>query len=150
MIIDTLENLSKYAALNPLFPKVVEYIQNNDLAAHEPGKVQIEGADLFVNYNVSKGKTKEEARIESHNRMIDIQIPLNVPETMGYTARKDLPEAEYNAEKDITFYPGLAKTYVTVQPGEFAVFFPQDGHAPCVSDASEIRKVIFKVKNEIL
>ena len=147
MIIDTLENLGKYAALNPLFPKVVEYIQQTDLCAQEPGKVLIEGTDLFVNYNVSKGKTPEQARIETHNKMIDIQIPLNVPETMGYTPRAALPEAEYNAEKDISFYPGLAKTYVTVHPGEFAIFFPQDGHAPCVSDEPEIKKVIFKVKN---
>ena len=49
-------------------------------------------------------------------------------------------------KEDITFYPGLAETYVTVQPGQFAIFFPWDGHAPCVSDAPEIRKVIFKVK----
>ena len=121
------------------------YNKNNTDGVIDKKSVE-EYVDLFVNYNVSKGKTKEQARIETHDRMIDIQIPLNVPETMGYTARTALPEAEYNAEKDITFYPGLAKTYVTVQPGEFAIFFPQDGHAPCVSDAPEIKKVIFKVK----
>ncbi len=146
MIIDTIENLGLYAALNPLFPKVVEYIQHTDLNAQEPGKVQIQGTDLFVNYNTSKGKTPEQARIETHNKMIDIQIPLNVPETMGYTPRTLLPAAEYNAEKDITFYPGLAQTYVTLKPGQFAIFFPEDGHAPCVSEAAEIKKVIFKVK----
>ena len=27
MIIDTIENLEQYAALNPLFPKVVEYLK---------------------------------------------------------------------------------------------------------------------------
>ena len=48
MIIDTIENLGLYAALNPLFPKVVEYIQHTDLNAQEPGKVQIQGTDLFV------------------------------------------------------------------------------------------------------
>ena len=146
MIIDTIENLGMYARLNPLFQKVADYISQNDLNAHQPGKELIDGNDLFVNYNTSKGKTRDEARIESHDRMIDIQIPLNVPETMGYTPRTSLPEAAYNAEKDITFYPGLAQTYFTVQPGQFAIFFPCDGHAPCVSDAPEIRKVIFKVK----
>lgn len=146
MIIDTLENLGKYASLNPLFPKVVEYLKKNDLKSHEIGKFPIEGADLFINCTMAKGKTKEQARIESHDKMIDIQIPITAPETMGYTARTALPEAEYNAEKDITFYPGLAKTYITVQPGEFAIFFPQDGHAPCVSDEAEIKKAIFKVK----
>ncbi len=146
MILDTLENFEKYASMNPLFPKVVEYLKNNDLALHEPGKVEIEGKDLFVNYSIAKGKTPEVARIESHNRMIDIQIPVSCPETMGFTPRKNLPETEYNAEKDITFYPGLAEKYITVNPGEFVIFFPQDGHAPCVSEESEIQKVIFKIK----
>lgn len=146
MIVDTLANLGKYVSLNPLFADVVTYLQNHSLNTHEIGKFPIKGEDLFVNCTISKGKTKEQARIESHDRMIDIQIPVSAPETMGYTAREALPEAEYNAEKDITFYPGLAKTYVTVQPGEFAIFFPQDGHAPCVTDEPEIRKVIFKVK----
>ena len=146
MIIDTLENLGKYASLNPLFPKVVEYLKSHNLDSHEIGKFPIEGADLFINCTMAKGKTKEQARIESHNKMIDIQIPISAPETMGYTARTALPEEEYNAEKDITFYQGLAKTYFTVQPGEFAIFFPQDGHAPCVSDEAEIKKTIFKVK----
>ncbi|MCQ2257782.1 MAG: YhcH/YjgK/YiaL family protein [Bacteroidaceae bacterium] len=146
MIIDTIENLNKYIGINPLFSKVVEYINNNDLCAHEPGKVEIEGKDLFVNYAIAKGKSVDEAKIESHDVMIDIQIPLSCPETMGYTPRKNLTETEYNAAKDITFYPGVAEKYVTINPGEFVIFFPQDGHAPCVSENPEIKKVIFKVK----
>ena len=146
MIIDTLDNLEKYSNLNPLFPKVVEYLKQIDLTSHPVGKEMIDGENLFVNYAIAKGKTKDEAKIESHNVMIDIQIPLSCSETMGYTPRKNLTEAEYNAEKDITFYPGLAEKYITINPGEFVIFFPQDGHAPCVSDESEIVKVIFKVK----
>lgn len=146
MIIDTLNNLSKYAALNPLFGKAADYIAQNDLLSLPAGKYEIEGKDLFINRNLTKGKTREAARIESHDLMIDIQIPLNVPETMGYTPRTELPQAEYNAEKDITFYPGLAKEYITIHPGQFVIFFPQDGHAPCVSD-QDIEKVIFKVRN---
>lgn len=146
MIIDTIDNLVKYAALNPLFGKVAEFISQNDLLKMEVGKYEIEGKNLFLNRATAKGKTKEEARIESHDLMIDIQIPLNVPEQMGYTPRKDLPECEYNDAKDITFYPGLAKEYVTIYPGQFVIFFPQDGHAPCVSEV-EVEKAIFKVKN---
>lgn len=145
MIIDTIDNLGKYAALNPLFGKVADFIAKNDLLTLEAGKYEIEGKDLFLNRNLSRGKTKEEARIESHNLMIDIQIPLNVPEAMGYTPREELPECEYNDVKDITFYPGLAKEYITIYPGQFVIFFPQDGHAPCVSEV-EIEKAIFKVK----
>lgn len=146
MIIDTLANLGKYVALNPLFQDVVDYINNNDLASMPTGKVLIKGNELYANFTVAKGKTKAEAKLESHDVMIDIQIPFNVPESMGYTPRTDLDEQPYNAEKDITFYDGLAQQYITVHPGMFVIFFPQDAHAPCVSEASEIRKVIFKMK----
>lgn len=147
MIIDKIENLKNYAAVNPLFPKVVEFLQQHDLNTLETGKHEIVGKDLFVNIQVAKGKTPAEATIETHDRMIDIQIPITAAETFGYTQRDQLPQAEYNAEKDITKIPGLAAdSYVTCQPGMMAIFFPQDGHAPCIAGVPEIKKAIFKVK----
>ena len=146
MIIDSLDNLQNYAALNPLFPIVVDFVKTHKLEDLKEGKIELQGADLFVNVNVAKGKTPQEARLETHDKMIDIQIPLSCPETMGYTPRCDLKEQPYDAEKDITFYDGLAQQYVTVMPGMFAIFFPQDGHAPCVSGEEFICKIIFKVK----
>ena len=146
MIIDTLENLKNYASVNPLFAKVIEFIQQNDLNALEVGKHEIVGKDLFVNIQMAKGRTPAAAVIETHNDMIDIQIPLSDDETFGYTPREALPKAEYNAEKDITKYPDLAaESYVTCQPGMMAIFFPQDGHAPCIAGVPELKKAIFKV-----
>ena len=147
MIIDTIENLEKYATLNPLFPKVVEFLKSNNLNAMADGKYEIQGNDLFVTITTTKGKTPDEAVIETHDKMIDIQIPITDAETYGYTARRELPPGEYNAEKDITKLPGLAADcYVTCRPGMFAVFFPQDGHAPCIAGCPELKKAIFKVK----
>lgn len=147
MIIDTLDNLSSYVSLNPLFAKVVEFMKANDLNKLEAGKYEIEGKDLFVNIAIAKGKAPDEAVLETHRKMIDIQIPLSGDETYGYTPAANLPEAAYNAEKDITKFGDLpAESYVTCHPGMFAVFFPQDGHAPCISFEPEIKKAIFKVK----
>lgn len=131
--------------MNPLFKDVVDFVKANDLDSLEPGKYEIKGADLFVNIQMAKGKAMEAAVLETHKKMIDIQMPLSTEETYGYTPLCDLPEAEYNPEKDITKYEGAADTYVTCKPGEFAIFFPQDGHAPCISNKAEIKKAIFKV-----
>ena len=134
--------------LNPLFEDVLAFIANNDLDKLSEGKHPIKGDDLFVNIAVAKGKTPEEAVLETHDDMIDIQIPLSGSETYGYTPRAELPKGEYNAEKDITKLPGVtSQQYVTCHPGMFAIFFPQDGHAPCISGEKEIRKAIFKVRN---
>ena len=146
MIIDTLKNLKNYEALNPLFKKVVDFLAENDLNALETGKHEIEGKDLFVNIQMAKGRSREAATLETHINMIDIQIPLDGEETFGYTPLGDLPAFDYNAEKDITKYGDtMAQTYVTLKPGQMGIFFPQDGHAPCISDKAEIKKAIFKV-----
>lgn len=133
MVVDKLENLEKYVSLNPLFAQAVEFLKSTDLDAHEIGKITLKEGELMVNFSQTRPKTKEEAKLETHNQFIDIQIPLSGVEVMGYTPRTDLPEEEYNAEKDITFYKGLAKDYLTITPGMFAIFFPQDGHAPGVT-----------------
>ncbi len=147
MVIDTIENLKNYVGMNPLFAEVVKYIAEHDLATMEEGKHYIQDKDLFVNITTAKGKTPDEAVMETHVEMIDIQIPLDEEETYGYLPLEDLPQAEYNAEKDITKYPGVpGSSYVTCRPGMMAIFFPQDGHAPCICAAPQVKKAIFKVK----
>ncbi len=145
MVIDRLENLEKYVSLNPLFAQAVDFLKSTDLEAHETGKVVLKEGELIVNFSQARPKTKEEARIETHNNFIDIQIPLSGVEGMGYMPRADLPEAAYNAEKDITFYEGLATDYLTVKPGMFAIFFPEDAHAPGITPDG-VKKVIVKVR----
>ena len=147
MIIDTLDNLGKYVGLNPLFADVMEFLKQNDLSTMDEGKHSIKGADLFVNIQMAKGRSREAAVLESHVRMIDIQLPLDADETFGYSPVCDLPDYEYNPEKDMTKYGDTpSQTYVTVKPGQMAIFFPQDGHAPCISEKEVIKKAIFKVK----
>lgn len=147
MVVDTLDNLEKYASLNPLFAQAIDFIKSHDLHAMEIGKTELKGSDLVVNVAQTTPKTKEQAKLETHNAFIDIQIPLSGTEVMGYTVAKDCvpTDAPYNAEKDITFFDGLADSYIAVNPGMFAIFFPQDGHAPGISPDG-VKKIIVKVK----
>lgn len=147
MIIDTLNNLNRYVSLNPLIEKVVRYLEDNDLRKLEDGSHKIDGDDLYVNVMHIAGKTPEEAVIESHRRMLDIQIPLNCDETYGYTPVELLPETEYDADRDLCFFPGeKAESMITCHPGMMAIFMPEDGHQPCISKEKEIHKAVFKVR----
>ena len=111
--------------------------------AQELGKVKLQGDDLVGNFSQTKPKTKEEAKLETHNSLLIYRFLCLEVEVMGYTAREDLPEADYDADKDISFYP-LAESYIPVKPGMFAIFFPQDAHAPGMSPDG-VKKVIVKV-----
>lgn len=147
MVIDILENIEKYASLNPLFAQAIDFLKSNDLNALEVGKTELKEKELIVNVAQTNPKAKEEAKLETHNEFIDIQIPLSGTEIMGYTPAKDCTpvNAPYNADKDITFFEGLAESYIAVKPGMFAIFFPQDGHAPGITPDG-VKKVIVKVK----
>ena len=147
MIIDTIDNLATYADMNPLFAEVVDFLKQHDLQAMEAGSYQIKGEDVALKLQVAEQRTMETCFIESHQKMIDIQIPITCEETYGYSPLEELPEATYDAEKDMTIYEGVKpKEYVTLAPGMMVIFFPQDGHAPCIIDKPEIKKAIFKVK----
>ena len=144
MIIDNLSNLARYAHLNPLFPQVVEWLSANDLSVIPVGHYELQGSDLFVNIVDSAPKTRDEARLETHNQMIDIQIAIGGTEEHGYKHRDLLPQAPYDADKDISFYDDAPDGYITMRPGQFVIYFPQDGHAPAITPTT-LRKAIFKV-----
>lgn len=147
MVVDTIDNLKNYVAMNPLFADVIDFLRHNSLEKLQEGKHSIKGDDLFVNIQRKEGKTQDDAVLEYHRKMIDIQIPLNATETFGYTPVSDLPAADFNEEKDIAKLPGIkAQTYVSVKPGQMAIFFPQDGHAPCICPEKNLLKAIFKIK----
>lgn len=147
MVLDSLKNASKYEALHPAFKQAFDYILATDWTQVEPGKIFLDEKNLFINYALTKGKTEETARMETHNQYIDIQVSVEYPEKMGYTPTCDLtqPQAPYNEEKDITFFSDKAQNMLTVQPGQFAIFWPEDGHQPGIGDG-EWKKIIVKVK----
>jgi YhcH/YjgK/YiaL family protein len=149
MVLDLLENIELYEALNPHFPKVVDFLQNTDLSALPLGRNEICGDVVYANVMEVKPKSKDEAFIEIHRRYIDIQIPLSADETMGYTPISELPEADYDCAGDAAVYPvGMpARDYFNVHKGEFTIFFPQDGHAPAITTVS-LKKVVIKVAVE--
>lgn len=145
MVLDNLKNKRDYESLHPLFAKAFDFIEQTDLSALEPGKIVLIENELFVNVCQWEPKTKEEAKLETHNEYIDIHVPISGVEVMGYTQRADLPEAEYDASIDMTLYDGLATDYIIVKPGMFTLFFPEDGHAPGVTPVG-LKKIIIKVK----
>lgn len=147
MVFDSLENSAKYEHLHPAFKQAFDYLKSTDFSAMEPGKVMLDGKNLFVNYAECKTKTPETAKMETHNEYIDIQVATEKTEVMGYIPTCDLkdPMDAYNAEKDITFFRDKAQVMLTVNPGQFVIFWPEDGHQPGIGEGTW-RKVIVKVK----
>ena len=132
---------------NPYYAKAIEYIRNNDLNALENGKHLIDGEDLFVNIVDSNMKTPQQARLEVHDKYIDIQIPLSKGETFGVKPRSECtqPDGEMNTEKDILFYHDPVEETISAEIGDIITFAPEMAHAPLIGEGT-IHKAIFKVK----
>lgn len=148
MIIDILQNAPKYFSVHPLFEKAFNYIQKADLKNAGDEKVEIADG-LKAIFSNAPGKTKEVSmsKFECHNKNIDIQLCIDGVETMGWKPRqacKD-PNGDYNAEKDVLFFNDKPDMFFQLTNLQFAIFFPEDVHAPMIGDGN-IKKVVIKVK----
>lgn len=147
MILDTLNNSQRIESLHPLFKTAFDYLKSTDFSTVPDGKIELDGHRLTVSVASLSGKEKSEAAIETHKKYIDIQLPLLGVEKIGWKAGAELQEESvpYNEASDITFYVDRPTAYTKIYPGQFAVYFPEDGHAPGIGQGS-IRKVIVKVR----
>lgn len=146
MVLDSLNNSERIECLHPLFKKAFDYVKSADFSKMEDGKYELDGNRLFVSVASIFGKDKKDAAIETHKKYIDIQLPLLGVEKIGWKAGAELQEesVSYNEEKDIAFYVDRPTTFTKIYPGQFAIYFPEDGHAPGIGEGA-IRKVIVKV-----
>ena len=149
MVIDDLSNAKKYFCLHPLFARAFEYVQSQDTATFQPGKYEIHGDELIAIISNNPGKSKEESisKFECHEKHIDIQVCLSGKETIGWKPRNECSHQKevYNPEKDVTFYSDAPGMYFQLTDNQFAIFFPEDVHAPMIGEG-EIKKMVIKVK----
>ena len=148
MIIDTLANAQKYNSLHPLFAQAFDYINQNDIVNLPDGVAEIT-AGLKVIVNTGQGKTDVAslAKFECHDKNIDIQVCVKGPETIAWKPRDKCFNAngEYNPEKDVRFFSDEPDTFFQLTDNQFAIFYPEDVHAPMIGEG-EIKKLVFKVK----
>jgi len=146
MILDLLENSTRYEDLNPRFKQAFDFLKTTDLANLPLGIIELDGKNLYANVQEIGGKTPDTALMETHEKYIDIQVPVSGIEKMGWIARKNLKLLidKYNPEKEMSLYADKTVNIICVQPSEFVVFFPEDGHQPGIGEG-KWKKIIIKV-----
>jgi YhcH/YjgK/YiaL family protein len=146
MILAPLAAADRYRVLHPLFARAFDYLRTTDFAALEPGKHAIDGDALFAIVEACVGRTRAEARLECHRRYVDIQLVLEGVDEMGWRSVGTCgdPATEYDDARDIRFFNDAPASWIATPAGSFCVFFPDDAHAPLVSEGA-IRKVVVKI-----
>lgn len=149
MIVDCLEQADRYIALNPHFATAFAMLRRSNIACLNEGRMEIDGDTVYAVVAKGKGRRREEALLETHDKYIDIQFVIAGTDTIGWKARKDLglPTDASDPRKDVAFYEDAPTVWSAIGPGMFGIYFPEDGHMPMVSD-DELHKVIVKVAVE--
>jgi biofilm protein TabA len=146
MILDTLARSARYLSLHPAFSRAFEVLAKRDLASLEPGRHEIDGDRMYVSIDHREGRGREGARLEIHQRYLDIQFTIDGSEEIGWMPLDECrhPTGAFDPSKDIQFFSDPPRTWVAVPPGHFAIFFPQDAHAP-LAGRGIVKKAIVKI-----
>ena len=144
MVLDTLPCAARYASLHPAFAKAFAYLAQTDLESLPEGRTDIDGDGMFVILDRKDGRGREGARLEAHRRYIDIQYTVRGDEEIGWTplAACRAPDGDFDAGRDIVFFRDAPSAWLRVPRGTFAVFFPDDAHAPLAGRGALVKAIV--------
>lgn len=147
MILDCLADSALYEPLNPHFATAFAFLRRADLAQLAEGRHEVAGDAVYAVVAKGPGRNPRDARLETHDRYIDIQYVIKGIDTIGWKARQDLqhPVEEADPRNDVAFYADEPTAWSAIGPGALGIYFPQDAHMPMISD-SHLHKVIMKVR----
>lgn len=148
MIIDKIQNAGIYKNLDPNIDKALDYLSRTDFSKIEKGRYDIDGNSVYALVNEYVTKSKNEAKLESHKKYLDVQYMAHGSELIGYAPFSNQEIAvPYIEENDIIFYNG-DKSYSRLEKGMFAILFPQDLHMPGIKidNPLQVKKVVVKVR----
>jgi YhcH/YjgK/YiaL family protein len=147
MIIDSLTGLERYFSMNRHFEKVFKFLRSQPLRELAEGRYAIDGDNAYLTVSVRDGKSVGDAKLEVHDSYIDIQMPLEGVETIGWRDRSYCEQlsGQYDETRDIAFFDDPAETFFTLEPMTLAILFPHDAHAPLIGEG-RIKKLVAKVK----
>lgn len=146
MILATIEQAYRYANCHKGLSRGFEFLQTTKLEDLPDGKLEIDGERLFAIVAHDQGRTRDGAILEAHRKYIDIQYVISGNEIIGWQPLATCKEIKqvHNPETDLAFFLDRATSWFEVAPRSFAVFFPEDAHAPLAAQGP-VHKVVVKV-----
>jgi YhcH/YjgK/YiaL family protein len=149
MIYDVFANRKLYFSKKDAFNKALDFAGRFDISQPD-GRYEIDGDKLYAMVMTYQTKSADEARFEAHQKYIDIQLLLEGREFIDLSTGEKLGvDTAYSDEKDVVFFTSPAYfTSVLLEPGRFAVLYPDDIHRPCrrLDEPMQVRKIVIKVR----
>jgi biofilm protein TabA len=151
----TLDVLAAQAPAHELLKEGIQFLQTVNMAEYfsqvTPGnnkKIEIKGKQLFAIFQAYDSKPLSGLKFEGHKKYIDIQYIYSGEEFIGVAGLGAISEAApYDDEKDIHLSKVARYSNWLMLPGEGAILFPEDMHAPgmAIDSPMPIQKVVVKI-----
>lgn len=147
MIFDKLTNYPIYFQSSEMRSIIEDVIQNYSITTEDGIYKKFDHYYIKV---MSPKTLKVSDIIESHQRETDIQILLKGAEKIRIFSEESVTiKSDYNPETDCTFYTPSSDPHseIVLQPGYFAMFFPQDIHNPLIANNTiqSLKKIVVKI-----
>ncbi len=147
MIKDNRRNADRYRGLHPGIDEALRLMAEGTVEGRKPGRHDIRGEELFL--LIQEYETRSGGRLEVHDRYIDVQLMMEGVEDLAHADRAACQaDGLFDTASDIGFLHGSGDRF-TLRSGEFAVFFPEDAHAPGIAHGAasgRVRKAVFKIR----
>lgn len=148
MVYDKIDNFETYRGLSEDIHEGLKFLQQ--------AQPDIENGVHNINPRVKAIVSEYETKAvnvngyESHRKYIDIQYLQKGREKNFCLPVEKLKETKaYCEEKDAAFFEADVPTLeLLLGDGYFAIYWPQDGHMPCLSieNSEKVKKVVVKVE----
>ena len=148
MIVGNIKDRRLYEIAHPLFSQAFDFIQKYLEEPKPVGKYEILGDALFA--MVQEYDSKTEAKMEVHDKYIDLQFIVFGEEKMLWAPREELAViTPFPDGKDTEILEeGSRPATLILRAGEFAIFYPTDAHKPglAVDAPAPVKKIVLKIK----
>lgn len=147
VILDHINNARLYESLHPDFRTAFNFLIESDLAVLPDGRHDIDGDACFVVIARSSGRGRDGAKLEVHRKYIDIQFAIAGTDEIGWkpTPHCNLVDRPFDDAKDVALFVDSPDAWVALPPEAFAIFFPEDAHAP-LGGQGHLHKAVVKLR----
>jgi len=146
MILDHLDLSARYHSVHPGFEAAFRYLRERRWEGLPAGRHETGDPRLYLSIDIRDARGREAAELEHHRRYIDIQYTVSGHEVIGWQPIRECrtPKQPFDTERDFGLFVDRPSCWIHVPPSCFAVFYPDDTHAPLGGEGA-LHKIIMKV-----
>ncbi len=148
MVYDKIDNIETYKGLSEDIYEGLKFLKN--ATPDMPSGVHEINPSVKAIVSEYETKAVNENGYEAHRKFIDIQYLLKGREKNCCLPIEKLKETKpYKEEIDAAFYEAEIPTQeLMLGDGYFAIYWPEDGHMPCLCEdgVEMVKKVVVKIE----